>query len=145
VQGGDCLFRVRETWLNLLQVLVATSTLAWGVNTPAHLVIIKGTEYYDAPSKRSVDFPITDVLQVSSYWWHCAGAGSTAPGAGLFVLARQQLMGWLCIVSNRLASRNSPESMQVAGFQSQVCEQSMPCRMHFIQLFIFVCCIVSQC
>lgn len=33
------------------QVLVATSTLAWGVNTPAHLVIIKGTEFYDAPTK----------------------------------------------------------------------------------------------
>lgn len=46
------------------QVLVATSTLAWGVNTPAHLVIIKGTEYYDAPQRRYVDFPITDVLQV---------------------------------------------------------------------------------
>jgi hypothetical protein len=45
-------------------VLVATSTLAWGVNTPAHLVIIKGTEFYDAPSRRYVDFPITDVLQV---------------------------------------------------------------------------------
>jgi hypothetical protein len=36
----------------VLQVLVATSTLAWGVNTPAHLVIIKGTEYFDAPTKR---------------------------------------------------------------------------------------------
>jgi len=34
-----------------IQVLVATSTLAWGVNTPAHLVIVKGTEYYDAPTK----------------------------------------------------------------------------------------------
>ena len=33
------------------QVLVATSTLAWGVNTPAHLVVIKGTEYFDAPSR----------------------------------------------------------------------------------------------
>ena len=46
------------------QVLVATSTLAWGVNTPAHLVIVKGTEFYDAPSKRYVDYPITDVLQM---------------------------------------------------------------------------------
>jgi len=35
-----------------VQVLVATSTLAWGVNTPAHLVIIKGTEYFDAPSRQ---------------------------------------------------------------------------------------------
>lgn len=34
-----------------VQVLVATSTLAWGVNTPAHLVIIKGTEFYDAPTR----------------------------------------------------------------------------------------------
>ncbi|KAI9505837.1 Sec63 Brl domain-containing protein [Coemansia spiralis] len=47
-----------------IQVLVATSTLAWGVNLPAHLVILKGTEFYDAKSKGYVDFPITDVLQM---------------------------------------------------------------------------------
>jgi Helicase conserved C-terminal domain len=41
-----------------IQVLVATSTLAWGVNTPAHLVIIKGTEFFDGKTKRYVDlFP----------------------------------------------------------------------------------------
>lgn len=42
-----------------LQVLITTSTLAWGVNFPAHLVVIKGTEYYDGKTKRYVDFPIT--------------------------------------------------------------------------------------
>ena len=47
-----------------IQVLVTTSTLAWGVNLPAHLVVIKGTEYYDGKTKRYQDFPITDVLQM---------------------------------------------------------------------------------
>eukprot|EP00796_Vickermania_ingenoplastis_P004309 gene4310-3124_t len=47
-----------------IQVLVATSTLAWGVNFPAHMVVVKGTEYYDAKTSSYVDFPITDVLQM---------------------------------------------------------------------------------
>ena len=47
-----------------IQVLVTTSTLAWGVNFPARLVIVKGTEFYDAAQKRYVDFPLTDLLQM---------------------------------------------------------------------------------
>ncbi|CAM9363686.1 unnamed protein product [Sphacelaria rigidula] len=47
-----------------IQVLVCTSTLAWGVNFPAHLVVVKGTEFFDGKSGRYVDFPITDLLQM---------------------------------------------------------------------------------
>lgn len=43
---------------------MCTSTLAWGVNFPAHLVVVKGTEFFDGKTGRYVDFPITDLLQV---------------------------------------------------------------------------------
>ncbi|TNN13844.1 Activating signal cointegrator 1 complex subunit 3, partial [Schistosoma japonicum] len=56
---------VEELFVNQkIQILIATSTLAWGVNFPAHLVIVKGTEYYDGKTKTYVDYPITDVLQM---------------------------------------------------------------------------------
>lgn len=49
---------------NDIKVLVATATLAWGVNLPAHLVIVKGTEFFDGKTSRYVDYPLTDVLQM---------------------------------------------------------------------------------
>ncbi|CAH2054677.1 unnamed protein product, partial [Iphiclides podalirius] len=56
---------VEELFVNQkIQVLICTATLAWGVNFPAHLVVIKGTEYFDGKQKRYVDMPITDVLQM---------------------------------------------------------------------------------
>ena len=56
---------VEELFVNQkIQVLIATSTLAWGVNFPAHLVVVKGTEFFDGKLQRYVDYPITDVLQM---------------------------------------------------------------------------------
>lgn len=56
---------VEELYVNQkIQVLIATATLAWGVNFPARLVVVKGTEYFDGATKRYVDMPITDVIQM---------------------------------------------------------------------------------
>ncbi|PHH64830.1 hypothetical protein CDD81_3896 [Ophiocordyceps australis] len=49
---------------NKIQILVATSTLAWGVNLPAHLVVVKGTQFYDAKTEAYKDMDLTDVLQM---------------------------------------------------------------------------------
>jgi antiviral helicase SLH1 len=49
---------------NKIQILVATSTLAWGVNLPAHLVVVKGTQYFDAKLEGYKDMDLTDVLQM---------------------------------------------------------------------------------
>ncbi|CAI8501087.1 unnamed protein product [Hanseniaspora opuntiae] len=47
-----------------IQILIATSTIAWGVNTPAHLVIIKGTEFFDAKIEKYREYNLVDVLQM---------------------------------------------------------------------------------
>jgi antiviral helicase SLH1 len=49
---------------NKIQILVATSTLAWGVNLPAHLVVVKGTQFFDAKLGGYKDMDLTDVLQM---------------------------------------------------------------------------------
>jgi antiviral helicase SLH1 len=49
---------------NKIQILIATSTLAWGVNLPAHLVIIKGTQFFDAKIEAYRDMDLTDILQM---------------------------------------------------------------------------------
>ncbi|KAG1703577.1 hypothetical protein DVH05_007521 [Phytophthora capsici] len=46
----------------LIQVVISTSTLAWGVNLPAHLVVIKGTEFFQNGRYRS--YPLSDLLQM---------------------------------------------------------------------------------
>ncbi|EEP77956.1 potential translation-regulating helicase [Uncinocarpus reesii 1704] len=49
---------------NKIQILIATSTLAWGVNLPAHLVVVKGTQFFDAKIEAYRDMDLTDVLQM---------------------------------------------------------------------------------
>lgn len=49
---------------NMIQILVCTATLAWGVNLPAHTVIIKGTKVYNSELGRIEDIGILDVHQM---------------------------------------------------------------------------------
>lgn len=50
-----------------IQVLVSTATLAWGVNLPAHTVIIKGTQVYSPEKGRWTELGALDILQVSGW------------------------------------------------------------------------------
>ncbi len=47
-----------------IKVLVSTATLAWGVNLPAHAVIIKGTQVYSPEKGRWIELSPLDVMQM---------------------------------------------------------------------------------
>lgn len=47
-----------------IQVLVSTLTLAWGVNLPAHTVIIKGTQVYSPEKGDWVELSPMDMMQM---------------------------------------------------------------------------------
>ncbi|KAL5562246.1 hypothetical protein UlMin_031993 [Ulmus minor] len=50
-----------------IQVLVSTATLAWGVNLPAHSVIIKGTQIYNQEKGAWTKLSALDVMQMLSH------------------------------------------------------------------------------
>ena len=47
-----------------LNILVSTATLAWGVNLPAHTVIIKGTQVYSPEQGRWIEISLQDIMQM---------------------------------------------------------------------------------
>ena len=54
----------------LINVIVSTATLAWGVNLPAHCVIIKGTQVYRPELGRWGELSFLDILPKSDYLCH---------------------------------------------------------------------------
>lgn len=71
-----------------IQVLVCTATLAWGVNLPAHTVIIKGTQVYNPEKGRWVELSPQDTHQILG---RAGRPGLETEGEGIIITNHSEL------------------------------------------------------
>ncbi|KAJ0262500.1 DExH-box ATP-dependent RNA helicase DExH13 [Hirschfeldia incana] len=50
-----------------IQVCLMTSAMCWGTPLKAHLVVVMGTQFYDAREKSLSDYPVSDLLQMMGH------------------------------------------------------------------------------
>ena len=82
-----------------IQVLVSTATLAWGVNLPAHVVIIKGTQIYNPEKGRWVELSPQDVLQMLG---RAGRPQYDTFGEGIIITNHSELQYYLSMMNQQL-------------------------------------------
>jgi len=82
-----------------IQVLVSTATLAWGVNLPAHTVIIKGTQVYDAGKGRWVELGALDIMQMLG---RAGRPQYDTKGEGILITNHSELQYYLSLMNQQL-------------------------------------------
>lgn len=82
-----------------IQVLVSTSTLAWGVNLPAHTVIIKGTQVYNPEKGRWCELSALDVLQMLG---RAGRPQFDTKGEGILITNHGELQYYLSLLNQQL-------------------------------------------
>lgn len=82
-----------------LKVLVSTATLAWGVNLPAHTVIIKGTQIYNAERGDWTELSPLDILQMLG---RAGRVQYDTQGEGIIITQHAQLTYYLSLMNQQL-------------------------------------------
>lgn len=82
-----------------LQVLVCTATLAWGVNLPAHTVIIKGTQVYSPEKGSWVELSPQDVLQMLG---RAGRPQYDTFGEGIIITSQSEIQYYLSLLNQQL-------------------------------------------
>ncbi|KAJ3311396.1 DEIH-box ATPase [Blyttiomyces sp. JEL0837] len=82
-----------------IQILVSTATLAWGVNLPAHRVIIKGTQIYSPEKGRWTELSSQDVLQMLG---RAGRPQFDTHGEGIIITTHAELQYYLSLLNQQL-------------------------------------------
>jgi len=82
-----------------VRVLVSTATLAWGVNLPAHTVIIKGTQVYSPETGAWKELSPLDVMQMLG---RAGRPQYDSEGEGIIITAHSELQYYLSLMNLQL-------------------------------------------
>ncbi|KAK9269921.1 hypothetical protein L1049_025494 [Liquidambar formosana] len=82
-----------------VQVLVSTATLAWGVNLPAHTVIIKGTQIYNPEKGAWTELSPLDVMQMLG---RAGRPQYDSNGEGIIITGHSELQYYLSLMNQQL-------------------------------------------
>jgi pre-mRNA-splicing helicase BRR2 len=82
-----------------VQVLCSTATLAWGVNLPAHTVIIKGTQMYMPEKGKWVELSPLDIMQMLG---RAGRPGYDTEGEGIIITQHSELQYYLSLMNQQL-------------------------------------------
>ncbi|KAI0535743.1 Sec63 Brl domain-containing protein [Xylaria digitata] len=101
----------------LIQVLVCTATLAWGVNLPAHTVIIKGTQVYSPEKGSWVELSPQDVLQMLG---RAGRPQYDTYGEGIIITSQHEMQYYLSLLNQQLPIESQFASKLVDNLNAEI-------------------------
>lgn len=100
-----------------LQVLCSTATLAWGVNLPAHTVVIKGTETYSPEKGAWVQLLPQDILQMLG---RAGRPRYDKSGVGVIITSQDDIQYYLAVLNQQLPIESQLMSKLVDSVNAEV-------------------------
>ena len=86
-----------------INIIVSTATLAWGVNLPAHCVIIKGTQVYRPELGRWGELSFLDILQMMGRAGRVGYINEKNNyGEGIIITTEEELLFYLSMMNQNL-------------------------------------------
>ncbi|KHN94498.1 Sec63 domain protein [Metarhizium album ARSEF 1941] len=100
-----------------IQVLVSTATLAWGVNLPAHTVVIKGTQVYSPEKGSWVELSPQDVLQMLG---RAGRPQFDTYGEGIIITTQTEIQYYLSLLNQQLPIESQFVSKLVDNLNAEI-------------------------
>ena len=100
-----------------VQVLVCTATLAWGVNLPAHTIIIKGAQIYNPEKGRWVEPSPQDIHQILG---RAGRPQYDTFGEGVIITNHTKLQYYLSLMNQQLLIESQLVSKLVDNLNTEI-------------------------